>query len=67
MLSQQCQDLISRMFDAIVDFKNGVIDYEDARRKVGTLERQFEKLRGTSYHRMMGYQTIAEFIYQKWG
>lgn len=67
MLSQQCQDLISKMFDAIVDFKNDLIRYEDAYRKVHSLEMQYQRLRGISYHRSMGYQTIAEFIYQKWG
>lgn len=49
MLSQKCQDLISKMFDAIVDFKNDLIRYEDAYRKVHSLEMQYQRLRGGNY------------------
>lgn len=61
------QDLISQMYDAIIDFSNDKIDWGQVRRKVGQLEEQYRKLRGGYYHRSMGYQTIASFIYQRWG
>ena len=66
-MTEEAKALASKMYNYIVDFAAGRIDFTTAERAIEDLESQFREIHGISYHRKMGYQTLPEFIHQRWG
>jgi len=65
-MKKELTDLVSKMFDYIVDFTAKRIDYTTAQREIEKLESQYKAIKGRYYHVQMGYQTLASFIHQNW-
>lgn len=65
-MTDEAKKIASQMHNYIADFAADRIDYTTAERAIEDLDRKFRAIHGRSYYAMMGYQTMAAFIYQRW-